>query len=105
MSIDTAVHAALPKDVGNAVPDIPSETKSLVPSEAVEYDFLHGFLAAFSMIVVSELGDKTFFISAILAMKYSRLIVYAGAMTALAGMHVLSGKCDTRIGWFSIANS
>ena len=28
--------------------------------------FLHGFLAALSVIIVSELGDKTFFIAAIM---------------------------------------
>ena len=29
-------------------------------------DFIHGFLAALSVIIVSELGDKTFFIAAIM---------------------------------------
>ena len=28
--------------------------------------FLHGFLASLSVIIVSELGDKTFFIAAIM---------------------------------------
>ena len=36
--------------------------------------FLHGFLASISVIIVSEIGDKTFFIAAILAMKYSRCV-------------------------------
>jgi Ca2+/H+ antiporter, TMEM165/GDT1 family len=48
------------------------------------------FLAALSMIAVSELGDKTFFIAAILAMKSPRLTVFSGAMSALALMTVLS---------------
>jgi len=52
---------------------------------------MHAFIATFSVIVVSELGDKTFFIAAIMAMRHSRLTVFAGAMTALALMHVLSG--------------
>ena len=34
--------------------------------------FFHGFAASVSVIIVSELGDKTFFIAAILAMKHSR---------------------------------
>ena len=34
--------------------------------------FVHGFVASVSVIIVSELGDKTFFIAAILAMKHSR---------------------------------
>lgn len=34
--------------------------------------FFHAFAASISVIIVSELGDKTFFIAAILAMKHSR---------------------------------
>jgi len=53
-------------------------------------DFIHGFLAALSVIIVSELGDKTFFIAAIMAMKNPRLTVFAGAITSLAFMHVMA---------------
>ena len=53
--------------------------------------FIHAFIATLSVIVVSELGDKTFFISAIMSMRHSRLTVFAGAMSALALMHVMSG--------------
>jgi len=53
-------------------------------------DFLHGFLAALSVIIVSELGDKTFFIAAILSMKHPRLTVFAGAICSLAFMHVMA---------------
>lgn len=42
------------------------------------------------MIVVSEIGDKTFLIAAILAMRQSRSIVFSGAFGALALMSVLS---------------
>ncbi|CAM9126157.1 unnamed protein product [Phaeothamnion confervicola] len=42
------------------------------------------------MIIATEIGDKTFFIAAILAMKYSRLVVFGGAISALAVMTVLS---------------
>ncbi|KAK3597443.1 hypothetical protein CHS0354_041855, partial [Potamilus streckersoni] len=52
--------------------------------------FLHAFIASLSMIIVSELGDKTFFIAAIMAMRHSRLIVLAGALGALVAMTVLS---------------
>ncbi len=34
--------------------------------------FVHAFLASISVIIVSEIGDKTFFIAAIMAMKHSR---------------------------------
>ena len=35
-------------------------------SSVSDDDFIHGFLAALSVIIVSELGDKTFFIAAIM---------------------------------------
>lgn len=57
-----------------------------------DLSFLHAFIAALSVIVVSELGDKTFFIAAIMAMRHPRMIVFAGAITALALMTVLSGR-------------
>lgn len=48
------------------------------------------FVSSFMMIIVSELGDKTFFIAAILAMRHDRLAVLMGAGGALAAMTVLS---------------
>uniref|UniRef100_UPI00358F8AE7 putative divalent cation/proton antiporter TMEM165 n=1 Tax=Myxine glutinosa TaxID=7769 RepID=UPI00358F8AE7 len=52
--------------------------------------FIHAFVAAISVIIVSELGDKTFFIAAIMAMRYNRLTVLTGAMLALGFMTCLS---------------
>lgn len=52
--------------------------------------FAHAFVASLSVIIVSEIGDKTFFIAAILAMKYSRITVFAGAIAALGLMTFLS---------------
>jgi len=52
--------------------------------------FFHGFIASLSVIIVSELGDKTFFIAAIMAMKNSRLTVFLGAISALSVMHVMA---------------
>ncbi|CDS41055.1 transmembrane protein 165 [Echinococcus multilocularis] len=52
--------------------------------------FLHGFLASVYVIIISELGDKTFFIAAILSINHPRLLVYGGAMFALIAMTVLS---------------
>jgi len=48
------------------------------------------FVQSLSSIVVSELGDKTFFIAAIMAMRYNRLAVLAGALLALFLMTGLS---------------
>merc|ERR1719219_3096819 len=47
-------------------------------------------LASTSVILVSELGDKTFFIAAIMAMKHARWVVYIAAMAALATMTILA---------------
>jgi len=44
-------------------------------------DFATAAVNSLFMIIVTELGDKTFFIAAILAMRYGRMIVYAGAMS------------------------
>lgn len=52
--------------------------------------FVDGFLSSLSMILVSEIGDKTFFIACLLAMRHSKLTVYIGAISALAAMTVLS---------------
>ena len=54
------------------------------------FGFIHAFFASVSVIVVSEIGDKTFFIAAIMAMKHSRVTVYAGAIFALFLMTLLS---------------
>ncbi|KAF8308122.1 UPF0016-domain-containing protein [Clavulina sp. PMI_390] len=51
---------------------------------------LGGLTQAFAMIVVSEIGDKTFLIAAILAMRHPRLTVFAGAFGSLLVMSVLS---------------
>lgn len=49
-----------------------------------------GFYQSFSLVFVSEIGDKTFFIAGLLAMKSGRLISFIGSILALAGMTVLS---------------
>lgn len=52
--------------------------------------FVHAFVASLSVIIVSELGDKTFFIAAIMAMRHARLTIFSAALLALAVMTVLS---------------
>lgn len=65
----------------------PTEGKGLLTSDI---GFVHAFAASFMVIIVSELGDKTFFIAAIMAMRHPRLTVFLGAIAALALMTVLS---------------
>eukprot|EP00042_Codosiga_hollandica_P021052 m.71280 g.71280 ORF g.71280 m.71280 type:complete len:264 (+) comp50173_c0_seq1:199-990(+) len=76
----------------------PSQKDSLLPYWAHELldqsneatSFTHAFIASFAVIIVSELGDKTFFIAAIMAMKHPRSTVFLGAISALIMMTVLS---------------
>uniref|UniRef100_A0A182QIY3 GDT1 family protein n=1 Tax=Anopheles farauti TaxID=69004 RepID=A0A182QIY3_9DIPT len=65
---------------------VPTDGKGLTS----DIGFLHAFAASFMVIIVSELGDKTFFIAAIMAMRHPRLTVFAGAISALALMTVVS---------------
>lgn len=46
--------------------------------------------ASFSMILVSEIGDETFIIAALMAMRHPKSIVLSGALSALIIMTVLS---------------
>jgi len=64
----------------------------------LELGFTHGFVASLSVIIVSELGDKTFFIAAIMAMRHPRLIVFSGALLALVVMTIISAL----FGWVTI---
>lgn len=47
-------------------------------------------LISLLMIIVSEIGDKTFLIAAIMAMKHSRLVVFTAAFLSLVVMSILS---------------
>jgi putative Ca2+/H+ antiporter (TMEM165/GDT1 family) len=49
-----------------------------------------GFYQAFSLVFLSEIGDKTFFVAALLAAKLSRIISFVGSLGALAVMTVIS---------------
>jgi Ca2+/H+ antiporter, TMEM165/GDT1 family len=51
---------------------------------------LSGFTAGLLLITCAELGDKTFFISLCLAMRFPRRWVFLGAIAALALMTLLS---------------
>uniref|UniRef100_A0A665UB61 GDT1 family protein n=1 Tax=Echeneis naucrates TaxID=173247 RepID=A0A665UB61_ECHNA len=94
--------SAIPEEQKPAPEQLPQEVKKaasphplgLVVSEddstKGNLGFIHAFVASISVIIVSELGDKTFFIAAIMAMRYNRLTVLAGAMLALGLMTCLS---------------
>ena len=66
------------------------ELVTKVAEDAARKNFLQAFIASISVILVSEIGDKTFFIAAIMAAQYNRVLVFLGAMSALAVMTALS---------------
>ena len=52
--------------------------------------FTHALGESFMVIMATEIGDRTFFIAAIMAMRHSRLVVWSGAVGALVVMTILS---------------
>ena len=52
--------------------------------------FFKALFASFSAIMATEIGDKTFFIAAVLSMRNDRLAVFGGAILALIVMTILS---------------
>ena len=50
----------------------------------------HSFVLSCTMILFSEIGDKTFLIAALMAMKHDRLLVFSAAFSALFTMTILS---------------
>jgi len=51
---------------------------------------MHSYLLSLTMILVSEIGDKTFLIAALMAMKHDRVLVFSAAFSALITMTILS---------------
>ena len=51
---------------------------------------LHSLVLAFVMILFSEIGDKTFLVAALMAMRHDRIVVFSAALSALVAMTVLS---------------
>ena len=74
------------KRIKNRIKNKSSEAQSTIQNVG----FIHAFFASISVILVSEIGDKTFFIAAIMSMKHPRLTVYSGAISALGLMTLLS---------------
>ncbi|KAJ7410490.1 transmembrane protein 165 [Willisornis vidua] len=95
VAVGSTVLCQVPTNVRNgkvkgSSPVAPVHIVSEESADKTNLGFIHAFVAAISVIIVSELGDKTFFIAAIMAMRYNRLTVLAGAMLALGLMTCLS---------------
>lgn len=74
-----------PSDFALMLSDFQSQVK---PSH--EDSLFTSFTTSFLTILVCEIGDKTFFLGMIMAMKFNKLVVFIGAFGALAVMTVLS---------------
>lgn len=59
-----------------------------VPEDIVQP--MHSMFLAFTMILVSEIGDKTFLVACLMAMRHDRILVFSAAYAALITMTVLS---------------
>jgi Ca2+/H+ antiporter, TMEM165/GDT1 family len=79
--------------------DIPEKPLTSYPNEVFDFDDeddhgviqpFHSFILSFAMIIFSEIGDKTFLVAALMAMRHPRLIVFSAAFAALVAMTVLS---------------
>ncbi|KAH8732550.1 hypothetical protein GQ44DRAFT_602204 [Phaeosphaeriaceae sp. PMI808] len=75
--------------------DTTPQSKSPVPSlpdgdTAGVIQPFHSFVLSFTMIIFSEIGDKTFLVAALMAMRHPRLLVFSAAFSALIVMTVLS---------------
>lgn len=76
----------------------PNESANANPVETMETtkhkqqgtSAFHSFTMSASMILFSEVGDKTFLIAALMAMKHPRITVFSAALSSLAVMSVLS---------------
>lgn len=64
------------------------------PAGLVDSGFQQGLVSGFLLILFSELGDKTFFIAVLLALKQNKGVVFAGTFGALAVMTVISVMPD-----------
>jgi Ca2+/H+ antiporter, TMEM165/GDT1 family len=70
-----------------------SEQKHKLPSVEDENGViqpLHSLLLSFTMILFSEIGDKTFIVAALMAMRHPRMVVFTSAFSAMIVMTVLS---------------
>ncbi|KAJ3566260.1 hypothetical protein NP233_g7105 [Leucocoprinus birnbaumii] len=69
-----------------------SLSSSPPPSAAGESTFLETMTQSILLILFSEIGDKTFLIAALLAMRHPRLLVFSGAFASLLLMSALSAS-------------
>ncbi|KAI4722860.1 UPF0016-domain-containing protein [Aureobasidium sp. EXF-10727] len=94
--VDTGSSGTLSHTVGSTLKDTLPYTEGKQPAPALGdgtegiIQPFHSFVLAFTMIIFSEIGDKTFLVAALMAMRHPQLVVFSGAFSALIAMTVLS---------------
>jgi len=58
--------------------------------ESSWHEWFHSFVLSLTMILFSEIGDKTFLVAALMAMRHSQILVFSAAFSALVVMTILS---------------
>lgn len=61
-----------------------------IPGVVGDTEWREGFVSGLALIFFSEIGDKTFFIAVLLALRAKRSLVFAGTFGALSIMSVIS---------------
>lgn len=69
---------------------VPPSTITKSTADMEWHEWFHSFVLSFTMIIFSEIGDKTFLVAALMAMRHPRLLVFSAAISALIAMTVLS---------------
>src|SRR5215469_14031533 len=60
-----------------------SKKKETTASEGKVISPIHSLFLSLTMILFSEVGDKTFLVAALMAMRHPRLLVFSAAFSAL----------------------
>lgn len=88
-SSGTVLHDTLPYTEGTKPKAAAAPGSPEAHDESFE-EWFHSFVVSFTMIIFTEIGDKTFLVAALMAMRHPRLIVFTAAFSALIVMTVLS---------------
>lgn len=87
---EPATHGTIPSD-DHKLTGHPSATRPEMSGEPEDIvQPFHSMFLAFTMILVSEIGDKTFLVACLMAMRHDRILVFSAAYGALFVMTVLS---------------
>ncbi len=78
-----------------ALPEAAESARLFIPGIVGDSPIREGFVSGFLLIFLSEIGDKTFFIALLLALRNPQLAVFAGTFGALAIMTVVAPLGDS----------